>query len=67
VAIELRRPRVVLNLVTGKTIIGERLWSWPWQYRLKAAAVVEPGAEPVAADGVVVVPRRAVEFAQITD
>lgn len=67
-SIELRRPRVVLNLVTGKTIIGRRLWAWPWQgYRLQGAQVVEPGAAPVDADGIVVVPRRVVEFAQIAD
>jgi hypothetical protein len=66
-AIKLRRPRAVLNLVTGKTVIGDLAWSWPWSYRLRNARVVEHGAEPVAVDGVVVVPARAVEFAQIVD
>jgi hypothetical protein len=64
-AINIRRPRAVLNLVTGKTVVGDLLWSWPWSYRLRNTQIVEPGSEPSPADGTVVVPARAVEFVQI--
>ncbi len=63
-AIKFGRRRAVLNLVTGKTIMGDLLWSWPWHYRLRNVRVVEQGAE-LPADGTVVVPARVVEFAQI--
>lgn len=64
--IKIRRKRVVINTVTGKTFVGDLLIGTPWSMRLRR--VTMPGSEgdrPV--DGTVHVSRRVVEFAQVID
>lgn len=60
--------RVVVTCVSGRTIVGELAWSWPWCYRVRAARIADagrdPGAGPVV-DGTVVVRRAAVDFVQV--
>ena len=64
--IKLRRKRVVINTVTGKTFMGELLIGTPWSMRLRR--VTMPGSErDRALDGTVHVSRRVIEFAQVID
>lgn len=65
--VRLQRKRVVVNLVDGTAITGERLFSWPWSMRVGGAQLLAPNMEPRRIDGVAVIPRRAVIFAQILD
>jgi hypothetical protein len=68
-AIKFGRRRAVVNLVNGKTLVGELCFTWPWQYKLRAVEIHLPGTAagtaPTRPDGMIVVPRRFVEFAQI--
>lgn len=67
-ALAFRRRTAVVNLVTGKSFLGELLITWPWQVKLHRPDVVDgPNTAPVKTDGNVVVPRRVIEFVQYVD
>jgi hypothetical protein len=54
-----------VTLVTGVTIDGTLILSWPWSVRVRSAQVAERGTATVKADGVIVIPRRSVAYMQI--
>lgn len=65
--IRLGKKKMIVNMHNGTSILGTKRISWPWSIRMGNASVREPGREPVRADGVVLIPLRAVQFAQIID
>lgn len=60
-----RRRRVVVNLVNGDAIQGERAWSWPWQVKLVGATLHPAGGPTAQVDGYVVIPRGRIEWMQV--
>ncbi|WP_431881564.1 hypothetical protein [Micromonospora chalcea] len=60
-----RRRKVVINLLDGRALMGERHLSWPWQVVLSGAHLAERGHDPVAIDGRVIVPRFRIDFIQV--
>ncbi|MGC4891076.1 hypothetical protein [Micromonospora sp. DT227] len=60
-----RRRKVVVNLLDGRALMGERRLSWPWQVVLSGAHLARQGQEPVAVDGRVIVPRHRIDFIQV--
>ncbi|MDW3849667.1 hypothetical protein NMK34_23925 [Micromonospora sp. BRA006-A] len=55
-----------MNLVDGRTsITGARRLSWPWQVRLSDAQLHSGPSEPTRIDGVVLIPRRRIDFMQV--
>lgn len=58
------RHRVVVNLKTGAAIQGV-LYRTGNPLEVKDATVLEPGAEPVQADGAIVIDRDNVDYIQI--
>lgn len=65
--IKFRRRRIVINTTGGKTFVGDLLISPPWSYRVARATMPGNGEPDRRLDGLLVVPRRVVEFAQIID
>lgn len=63
--IAVRRRRVVVNLVDGRALLGERRLSWPWQVVLSSAQLAERDGQPVPVDGRVVIPRHRVDWIQV--
>jgi hypothetical protein len=62
----LERKRVVINLLSDRAFTGV-LWAKRGTYYvLRDATMHEPGAEPAAVDGEVVIEHDRVEFIQIT-
>ena len=67
------RRSVVVNLVSGDTIRGRRLLSWPWMVRLDSARYHQysrtsvPSMDPVGTemDGRVLIPRSQVAWIQV--
>lgn len=65
---KIKRHRVMVNLVDGSAMSGERLWSWPWSVRLRGAIMHAVRGEPKRLDGPTVeITRRHVLFVQIID
>jgi hypothetical protein len=67
--IRLKRRTAIVNMTNGQTITGELGWSLPWSpYRLHHSSLIVRGDEPARkVDGLVLVPRRNVQFVQIID
>ncbi len=63
----LRRRRIVVNLVTGHAVTGERALSWPWRLVLVSAHMQAPGGPSVPVDGRVRVPWARVDYVQVVD
>lgn len=61
----IRRRRVVVNLVSGDAIVGERAWSWPWRLVLVNAQLHPEHGESVPMDGRVRVPWPRVAYLQV--
>ena len=62
--ITVRRRRVVVNLIDGRAMMGDRRLSWPWQVVLSAATMARPdGSVPL--DGKVIIPRHRIDFVQV--
>lgn len=57
----------MINTTGGKTFVGDLLISPPWSYRVARATMPGNGEPDRRLDGLLVVPRRVVEFAQIID
>lgn len=63
----IRRRRVVVSLVSGEAIIGERALSWPWRLVVVQAQMQSQGGPPVQVDGRVRVPWHRVAYVQVVD
>lgn len=56
---------VVVNLVGGDALKGQRRLTWPWQIKLTAATLFPSGGQPANVDGAAIVPRGRVEWMQV--
>lgn len=61
----LRRRRVVVNLVTGEAIAGERALSWPWRLVIVNALMHGVSGQSTPVDGRVRVPWSRVSYLQV--
>ena len=62
-----RRRTVVVNLIGGTTVVGDRRLSWPWQVKLTGARM-HPGPghpEQQQMDGAVLIPWDRIEWIQV--
>lgn len=58
---------VVVNLVDGRTaLVGVRRWSWPWQVKLTGARLCSGPGQEQPVDGTVLIPRRRIDWIQVT-
>lgn len=56
---------VVVNLVGGDALKGQRRITWPWQVKLTGAFLFATGEQPANVDGFVIVPRSRIEWMQV--
>ena len=63
--ITVRRRKVVVNLIDGRAIVGDRRLSWPWQVVLSGAHLARPDGQSVPIDGKVIIPRHRIDFVQV--
>lgn len=59
------RRKVVVNLVDGRALMGERRLSWPWQVALTGTSLARQGLDPVPMDGRVIIPRSRIDMIQV--
>lgn len=60
-----RRRKVVVNLIDGRAIVGERRLSWPWQVVVSGASLARPDGGSVPIDGRAIIPRHRIDFVQV--
>jgi hypothetical protein len=63
--ITVRRRKVVVNLVDGRAIVGDRRLSWPWQVVVSAAHVTHRDGQSVPIDGRTIIPRHRIDWIQV--
>lgn len=63
--ITVRRRKVVVNLVDGRAIVGDRRLSWPWQVVVSGAHLAQRDGQSVPIDGKAIIPRHRVDFIQV--
>jgi small nuclear ribonucleoprotein (snRNP)-like protein len=61
------RRRVLVNLDTGRAFRGVLIKSDRTLLQLANAELIEPGSDPVAVSGTVIVERARVEFVQVVN
>lgn len=56
---------MIVNLTSGEAFKGQMALSWPWNWRVRHAVMINLNGEQRGVDGTVTIPRSSVKFVQV--